>query len=556
MSNLQIDPYAFLQIDRNSGPDVVKKAYRALAKEYHPDKSRGNSEMFKILTHAYNQIMAKWGGTHATGDGQTTSIDRETPEIPNRGFDRDNFTHDRFNQHFRDSSRGNEHDFVYGVDDSTYKPRNIADYKRERDSVREDLDNTKPLFNRGMGFNRGVFNAMFEKLKKQQNGDGQLVPYEGEPRAMVSQNAIGFSNLNPHAETRWDIATGDLSKNYADLSGAGGGGGLDDGGFNHPHTLEQTEYNRMRDAPDPSKVGAMSRKDIKNRMGSYHNSKINIPRGSKPPTGDLDYEFDPYYAMPGGNNNPRITSGGDYQPRLQYNPNSNGAGGSNNRQEDLHNMAMNRMRQQPTQIAAYIPPESGGLGKPMTPQITYYRTQTTEQYLLPQNNQQRFRNGQNSQNNMGFRMNNNDNGGINEMNNRMGGRMQHEIVNNMNSAGQPEFYRQFDQGGIRTPNADGRMVPQSGMNNMRDGSEFSHMNYATPDMRPMSSSNGEKREAEMRMRSQFGTEEEGRMKEMEAELYQLRRKTRIQDKLIKRIKKSSMGGIESDNSRKAPLRPR
>lgn len=552
MSNLQIDPYAFLQIDRNSGPDVVRKAYRALAKEYHPDKSRGNTEMFKILTHAYNQIMAKWGGTHATGNSQTTSIDRETPEIPNRGFDRDNFTHDRFNQHFRDSSRGSEHDFVYGVDDSTYKPRNIADYKRERDSVREDLDNTKPLFNRGMGFNRGVFNAMFEKLKKQQNGDGQLVPYEGEPRAMVSQNAIGFSNLNPHAETRWDIATGDLSKNYADLSSTSGGGGLDDGGFNHPDTLEQSEYNRMRDAPDPSKVGAMSRKDIKSRMGSYHNSKINIPRGSKPPTGDLDYEFDPYYAMPGGNNNPRITSGGDYQPRLQYNANDFGrnsdATAGNNRQEDLQNMTMNRMRQQPTQIAAYIPPESGGLGKPMTPQITYYRTQTTEQYLLPQ---QRFRNDQNSQR---FRMNNNDGiNSINEMNNKINNRMGESMQYN---SGQPEFFRQFDQSGISTPNADGRMVPQPGMNNMRDSSEFSHMNYTMPDMRPMSSSNGEKREAEMRMRSQFGTEEEGRMKEMEAELYQLRRKTRIQDKLIKRIKKSSMGGLESDNSKKAPLRPR
>ncbi|MEX0596803.1 MAG: DnaJ domain-containing protein, partial [Candidatus Paceibacterota bacterium] len=200
MNNIQVDSYAILQIDRNSTPDVVKKAYHALAKIYHPDKPTGNTEMFKILTQAYNDIMSKFGGGgKSTGvRNAANNYGRDNLEIPTRGgFSRDNFTRDKFNQHFtenRQSTGGDDTDFVYGVDDSIYRERNMSDYKREREMVRDDLDNMKPLFNKGMGFNPNVFNRMFEKMKGS-NGGSELVQYTGEPRAMVSQNAIGFSNL-------------------------------------------------------------------------------------------------------------------------------------------------------------------------------------------------------------------------------------------------------------------------------------------------------------------------------------------------------------------------
>lgn len=40
------DPYKILGIDRNASEADVKKAYRKLAKEYHPDKASGNEERF------------------------------------------------------------------------------------------------------------------------------------------------------------------------------------------------------------------------------------------------------------------------------------------------------------------------------------------------------------------------------------------------------------------------------------------------------------------------------------------------------------------------------
>ena len=48
------DPYKILGVDRNATDDEIKKSYRKLAKEYHPDKSTGNEERFKEVADAYD----------------------------------------------------------------------------------------------------------------------------------------------------------------------------------------------------------------------------------------------------------------------------------------------------------------------------------------------------------------------------------------------------------------------------------------------------------------------------------------------------------------------
>ena len=47
------DPYKTLGVEKTSTASDVKKAYRKLAKEYHPDKSTGNEEKFRDATDAY-----------------------------------------------------------------------------------------------------------------------------------------------------------------------------------------------------------------------------------------------------------------------------------------------------------------------------------------------------------------------------------------------------------------------------------------------------------------------------------------------------------------------
>lgn len=50
------DPYSILGVDKTSSANEIKKAYRKLAKEYHPDKAEGNEEKFKEVADAYETL--------------------------------------------------------------------------------------------------------------------------------------------------------------------------------------------------------------------------------------------------------------------------------------------------------------------------------------------------------------------------------------------------------------------------------------------------------------------------------------------------------------------
>ena len=65
------DPYTILGVSRDASEEDIKKAYRKLAKKYHPDvnKEANAQEMFKKVQNAYEQIMQmkKQGGTYSQG---------------------------------------------------------------------------------------------------------------------------------------------------------------------------------------------------------------------------------------------------------------------------------------------------------------------------------------------------------------------------------------------------------------------------------------------------------------------------------------------------------
>ena len=48
-----MDYYNILGVDKTASQDQIKKAYRKLSLQFHPDKKTGNAEKFKQINEAY-----------------------------------------------------------------------------------------------------------------------------------------------------------------------------------------------------------------------------------------------------------------------------------------------------------------------------------------------------------------------------------------------------------------------------------------------------------------------------------------------------------------------
>jgi molecular chaperone DnaJ len=102
----QKDYYATLGVSRGAKPEEVRKAYRRLARKYHPDVNPGNKaseEKFKELSQAYEilgdekkrQVYDQYGfysnNIPPGGSGPSTSTSASAPGFDFSGFDFSNF---------------------------------------------------------------------------------------------------------------------------------------------------------------------------------------------------------------------------------------------------------------------------------------------------------------------------------------------------------------------------------------------------------------------------------------------------------------------------------
>jgi len=65
------DFYKILGVGKNASDDEIKKAYRKLAHQYHPDKQNGNAEKFKEVNEAYQVLSDKTKRQQYDQFGQT-----------------------------------------------------------------------------------------------------------------------------------------------------------------------------------------------------------------------------------------------------------------------------------------------------------------------------------------------------------------------------------------------------------------------------------------------------------------------------------------------------
>ena len=53
------DYYKILGVEKNANEEDIKKAYRKLAHQFHPDKPGGNEQKFKEINEAYQILSSK-----------------------------------------------------------------------------------------------------------------------------------------------------------------------------------------------------------------------------------------------------------------------------------------------------------------------------------------------------------------------------------------------------------------------------------------------------------------------------------------------------------------
>ena len=107
----QRDYYEILGVSRDASQDEIKKAYRKLAKQYHPDlnKDGGSAEKFKEISQAYEVL---------SDEDKRTQYDRFGHVGPEQGsdFDFGDFTHAReaFDEFFGAGGVGDIFDLFFG----------------------------------------------------------------------------------------------------------------------------------------------------------------------------------------------------------------------------------------------------------------------------------------------------------------------------------------------------------------------------------------------------------------------------------------------------------
>lgn len=102
------DYYSILGVDKTATPDEIKKAYRKLAKKYHPDKNSGDAkaeEMFKDIGEAYEVL----------GDAEKrTQYDQFGQQVPfqnGHDFDPSQYGFNDGNVRYEYSTAGDHSDF-------------------------------------------------------------------------------------------------------------------------------------------------------------------------------------------------------------------------------------------------------------------------------------------------------------------------------------------------------------------------------------------------------------------------------------------------------------
>ena len=132
MSNL--DPYDVLGVSQNSNWAEIKKAYKKMLINTHPDKMNGSAKYFMLVHEAFNDIQKQFKGNSKVSNApkEKQEYKHQSEVAPPKKMK--NMSKEKFNQYF-DSNRINEN--------NPYNSGGYREHMAERLNYQEDLSIAK-----------------------------------------------------------------------------------------------------------------------------------------------------------------------------------------------------------------------------------------------------------------------------------------------------------------------------------------------------------------------------------------------------------------------------
>ena len=163
--------------------ETVKKSYRKMALQHHPDKG-GDEKKFRIITQAYLYIMQKI--KEANSDANHSDLKKQAEEYFNNKIkptqepiviENGKLNVEQFNRVFEENKLKSAYDKGYGGDNWG--------------SDEEDTIENGKLFSNN--FNLDVFNKTFNNVKNKKVKNNQVIEYK-RPEPLLSSN-LGFEEI-------------------------------------------------------------------------------------------------------------------------------------------------------------------------------------------------------------------------------------------------------------------------------------------------------------------------------------------------------------------------
>lgn len=201
-----VNLYDVLEVENDATKKDIKVAYKKLVKEFHPDRPTGDTDMFELVTHAYNVLsnpetrkeydhlhkLVKQSETdhHTLKQGASEYYKAEETDVTKKS--KEESTTD-FKKAFSDMDH--KHNYMRGKEDDVLNEeatkRRLTDLEMSREQ--EDIELTHDKIFTDGAFNISQFNAAFDVMHGSLTG---MVPHTGNPNAYAGPSGVGGVETN------------------------------------------------------------------------------------------------------------------------------------------------------------------------------------------------------------------------------------------------------------------------------------------------------------------------------------------------------------------------